>query len=233
MIKRLLAISAFLFCFSCVNAEPTALIDTPTTNVLSYASYNLQFRFFGAGGLTTSAEFGVFNNINLGLSWELQRFLGNGSVEVAMPALLVKARVFSGNAEWPSLAVGFDGQGYFWNSDADEYAQDGKGLYVVLGKEIFIPTLNYSLGCNINSLDDMILYVFTGASIDIVTDKLRYMLEWDNINKMEDSRLNTGLRYFVTKAISLDFYFRDLCAPEGHDRVPRERVFKLSYQSKF
>jgi len=235
--KRLIVVFALMFCVvlsAHASARQTSLIDTPTTNVLGYTNYNMQFRFFGHGGLMTTAEFGIFNNINIGVSWELANFLGNDRVTVAMPALLARVRLYSGNINFPSIAIGYSGQGYFWNTSSNEFVQDPRGLYIVGGKEVFFPTLIINFGFNVNSLSDMRLFAFTGASVDIIENRLSYMLEWDNINTLKDSRVNTGLRFFAAQAIALDFYFRDIFA--GSDRPGRaraERIVSLSHQRRF
>ena len=98
---------------SAAHASKMYVMDTPTTNILNYGSYDVSFRMFGYGGVHTRLDFGVFKFFNIGVSWELDRFIGNDQIEMAVPALSVKFRLYEGNMKWPGIALGFDGQGYF------------------------------------------------------------------------------------------------------------------------
>ena len=68
-----------------------------------------------------------------------------------------------------------------------------------------------------------------------------FMIEYDNISyfpklSLEAARLNSGLRFSLTKYISVDFIVRDCFGPKDpkdRNRFPAERVFKVICSSKF
>ncbi len=225
---------AVLLVASVSYADKLFLIDTPTTNILNYGSYNVNFRAFGNGGIQTRLDFGVFKLLNVGVSWELDNFLGNEQVEAAVPALSVKFKLYQGNMTWPGIAIGYDGQGYYYNRDFDgDYIQRGKGLYVVLGRELFFEGLMVSLGANMNDFGDPRVYGFLSAIVPLYEESIYFMTEYDNINYFPEARLNAGLRFALTDAIDVDLIMRDCWGKDAYDKFPNERVFKISYTGKF
>jgi hypothetical protein len=135
---------------------------------------------------------------------------------------------------WPGIAVGYDGQGYFYDSDYDgEYKQRGKGVYVLFGRELFIEGLQLNIGFNINDFSKTKVYGFLGATVPIYRDIVSFMAEYDNVNYFPDARLNAGLRFTLTETIDIDFVMRDCWGRNWDDRLPNERVFKVGYTGKF
>lgn len=217
-------------------ASAQYVMDTPTTNILNYGSYDVSFRMFGGGGVHTRLDFGVFKLLNIGVSWELDNFVGNEQIDAAVPALSVKLRIYEGNMKWPGVAIGFDGQGYFWDPDYDDdedYRQRGKGLYFVIGRELFLEGLICDIGLNMNDFSEPRVFGFINAMIPLYKEVIQFMAEYDNINYFPEARLNAGIRFNLTDAIDLDFMMRDCWGKESGDKMPNERVFKFSYTGKF
>ena len=209
------------------------VMDTPTTNVLNYGSYDANFRLFSGGSVQTRLDFGVLKILNVGVSWELGSFIGNDSVKMAVPALDVKVRLYDGNMTWPGLAAGYDGQGYFYNTDYDgDYLQKGRGVYLVAGRELFYENLMVSAGLNTGDFSKTRIYGFVNAIVPLYHDEFFFMAEYDNINYFPEARLNFGLRYALTESIDLDFMIRDCWGKDEHG-IPNERVFKINYSGKF
>jgi hypothetical protein len=210
------------------------VMDTPTTNILNYGSYDANFRIFSGGGLQTRLNFGVLKMLNVGVSWELDNFIGNDQLKMAVPALSVKLRLYDGNMTWPGIALGYDGQGYFYNSDYDgDYLQRGKGIYLVVGREMFFEGLMIDAGLNMNDFSKTRIYGFVNAVIPLYQDSLFFMAEYDNINYFPEARINAGIRYALTDSIDLDFMMRDCWGKDAADKIPNERVFKINYSGKF
>lgn len=212
--------------------DVTYLVDTPTYSILDYGSYDLQFRVFTNGGVLTKLNFGIFKILNLGVSWELGSLIGVDDVTVAVPALQLKINVYSGSEKLPGLAVGYDGQGFFYDKDDAEFIQKGKGVYVVAGKELFLPTLNFNVGINVNDFKHPGLLAFVGASYEIIEESLMAMLEYDNLGQGKDARLNVGFRLWITENFDIDFILRN-CTTGDKERFGCERILKISYQSRF
>ncbi len=212
-----------------LGATPTGFtIDTPTTEVLDYGSYHLGFRLFSDGGILTRMNFGVFKIVNLGIGWEVDKVIGAQNMVVGPPALYLKVKPFNGGMILPALALGYDGQGYFWNKDAREFTQKEKGIFVVMGREYFVPGLELSFGANMNDFTTNKVFGFTSASLNI-EDDFYFLAEYDNVNNFPDARLNAGIRFFVAPAVGIDIAARDIV---GAGRVV-ERVVAINYSGKF
>jgi len=204
------------------------LIDEPTAEILDYGSYNVNFRLFSEGGVLSRLNFGVFKVVNLGFSWEIQKLIGAQNPSVAPPSLYLKIRPFSGTMEMPSFAFGYDGQGYFYNSSLDEFAQKGKGVFVVFSKEMFFSNFEMNFGANINDFKKSEVYAFSAASFSI-EEKIMLIAEYDNIHYSPENRLNAGLRFVVTDDLSIDLAGRDLISKDRNS----ERILKINYVGRF
>ncbi|HBU70068.1 MAG TPA: hypothetical protein DEE98_06740 [Elusimicrobia bacterium] len=210
-------------------SETSFVIDTPATGMSDYGGYNLNFRLFSEGGVLTRLNFGVFNKVNLGFGWEVSRVIGTSQdIIVGAPGLYLKIRPFEGDMVLPAFAFGYDGQGYFYNRDKNEFAQKEKGIFVVFGREAFSPGLVFNVGGNMNDFKTNNVYGFINASYNI-EDKVILLCEYDNIHLVYENRLNMGMRFFITPDLSIDLAGRDLGAA-GRDA---ERVLQINYVGRF
>jgi hypothetical protein len=224
--------SVFFINTSLFAAGITELIDTPTHSILDYGSYEIQFRIFTNGGVTPRLNFGIFKVLNIGVSWEFSNIIGVGNAIVAVPALQLKLNVYEGDVNLPGVAVGYDGQGFFYNDSDGKFLQKGKGVYVVAGKELFLPGLNFNIGLNVNDFKEVRLLGFAGSSYSIVDETLLAMLEYDNIGQGAYSRLNVGFKLWATENFGIDLILRNILTGD-QERFGCERVLRLSYQSRF
>jgi len=214
----------------------TELIDVPTAGVLDYGGYSSRTRFFSNGGVLEWLDFGVFQKLNLGASLNVDKLVGTGTpVQVTRPELQVKYRFYDGDQIIPAAAVGYDGQGYLYNRPAQAYNQRQRGLYLVGSQEIGVPGLQAHAGINISDFNSGAVYGEMAASYDI-EDKVLLMAEWDSIHNVVDSRLNAGLRVYVTPAFNMDFDVRCIGQggnfPNGVSRGP-ERIAMFKYTGNF
>ncbi len=232
IIVCLLVLTVCFFSKGTYASTVTYLVDTPTYSVLDYGCYDVLFRVFSGGGVLAKLNFGVFQILNLGVSWELGSLIGCYDVTVAVPALQVKVNIYSGNENIPGFAAGYDGQGFFYDKDEEEFIQKGKGIYLVAGKELFLPTLNINAGINMNDFKNPGILGFVGASYEILEERLAAMIEFDNIGGGRDGRLNVGFRVWITEDFDIDFILRN-CTTTDQERFGCERVLKISYQGRF
>jgi hypothetical protein len=210
--------------------EPVVeLIDIPTAEVVDHYGVASSFRFYTEGGVLTKAAFGVFPRLNIGFGLDAQRFIGNRSTDLNRPTLNVKLRAFDGSRNLPALALGFDGQGYFFNKTTDKYDQREKGLYVVGSGEVVVPGLSLHGGLNMFDFKDDRIYGFTGVQY-LFDELLGLVFEADNMfYRPRDIRLNVDNRYYVTPNFSLDLAGRDLWA--GSRKT--ERILRITYSASF
>jgi len=209
-------------------SESTYVIDTPTVGMLDYGGYDLNFRLFSDGGILTRLNFGVFQIVNLGFGWELAKVIGTQDITVGPPALYLKIKPFAGGMVMPAFAFGYDGQGYFYDKNLGAFAQKEKGIFFVFGREFFFPGLEMNFGANMNDFKTGRVYGFANMDFNI-EEKFYFLSEFDNVNYIPDSRLNLGIRFFITSDLSIDVAGRDLGAA---DRKP-ERIVRIAYRGKF
>ncbi len=215
-------------------ANHTYNIDTPTTGMLDYGSYDLSFRLISQGGIIPRLTFGVFRIINLGMGWELDKVIGQEDVVVSPPTVFVKIRPFRGGAVLPAFSFGYDGQGYFYDKDRNEYIEEEKGVYFVFGREYFFPGFEINVGANMNDFRTNKVYGFLGASINL-EDKFLFIAEYDNVNTFPEARINAGVRFAIVDSLSIDLAGRDIGTSRLSDGTnrPAERIIRLNYNGKF
>lgn len=204
------------------------LIDVPTAEVLDRYGFDSTFRFYSGGGMLAKTHFGVFPRLNVGFALDTDGFVGNDSVDVHKPTLNVRYRFFDGQRNLPALAVGYDGQGYFFDNAADQYAQREKGLFLVGSGEIIVPDLSLHAGLNMYDFNNDSVYGFMGLRY-LYHDVLAFHGEWDNIRVGRESRLNAGIGWWITPSFSVEFAGRDMGAPSR----PTERIVRLVYTGGF
>jgi hypothetical protein len=209
------------------SSEATYVIDTPTTGMLDYGAYDLNFRLFSEGGILTRLHFGVFKMVNLGFGWEVSRAIGTQNVTVSPPSLFLKIRPYAGGMVLPAFAFGYDGQGYFYDRDRSEYLQKEKGIFLEFGREVLLPGLVLNAGANMADFKNNTVFGFLNASFTI-EEKFLFLAEYDNINYLPDSRLNAGFRLFVTDDLGVDVAARDI----GAGRTA-ERILRINYVGRF
>jgi len=214
----------------------TDLIDTPTAEVLDYYALQVRSRFMSDGAVLTGVGFGVLNRLNLGASATIDRMIGTADpMRLVRPEIQAKFRFYDGGDKAPALAVGYDGQGYYYDTDAKKYYEKGHGMYLVGTKEILTPGLSINPGVNISDFDGDGVYVFTGLSYNI-ENNFALMAEWDAIQKIKESRFNVGARFYVTPFFQIDLAVREIGHNNTFDNGTRqrpERIAQLRYTTSF
>lgn len=205
------------------------LIDIPTAEVVDHYAMDLSFRFYTGGGVLTKAAFGVFPRLNVGFGLDAENFVGDQTVDLNRPTLNMKWRIYDGARTLPALALGYDGQGYFFNDVTDRYDQRERGLYAVGSGEIIVPGLSLHGGLNIYDFKTDDVYGFTALQY-MIQDTAALILEADNLfHRPRHNRFNIGGRYFVTPSFSIDLAVRSLWAAS---RDP-ERIIRINYSAAF
>jgi len=231
--RKLLIFLAAVFCVSLSNAQEmlhkdTMLIDVPTAEALEHYSMEMNTRFYSANSVMTSVDFGVYPRLNIGASIAAQNLIGNETpVRVLNPQFQVKFKIYDGSLYLPAIAVGYDGRGYFYDPVDKKYLQEKKGGYVVFSREVFIPNLQLHPGINISDFDASDVYFFTGFNFNI-EDKLNLLAEWDNVRRINTSRMNFGARLYLSPSFVLDLALRDVAHKDTF-----ERIIQLRYTVNF
>ncbi|MBI4060968.1 MAG: hypothetical protein HY403_06005 [Elusimicrobia bacterium] len=214
----------------------TEIIDAPTTAVLDNYGYSSRSRFYARGGLLQHLSFGVYPGINLGASAAVDGLIGDErTTRMRSPTAQVKWRFYEGDNELPSFAVGFDGQGYRYNSGDRRFNQRQRGFYCAATKELGAPGVQLHPSFNISDFDSNGIFGSLPLTVNF-RDKAAVLVEWDNINNWIDSRFNAGLRAYLTGNFYVDFAVRSIGAGGSYsDGAPRgpERVVQLKYSNSF
>ncbi|MDR0291922.1 MAG: hypothetical protein LBI01_04035 [Elusimicrobium sp.] len=204
------------------------LIDVPTAETLDQYSADFNARFYSQNSVMTSVDFGIFPRLNVGFSIAAQQLLGNETpVRVLAPQLQAKFKIYDGSLYLPAIAVGYDGRAYMYDRVSGKYAQEKKGAYLVLSREVFIPNLQIHPGVNVSDFDSSKVFFFTGLNFNI-EDKAALMFEWDNVHNINNSRLNAGVRVYFTDSVEADFALRDFTR-----RNMFERALQIRYKAHF
>ncbi len=214
----------------------TDVNDAPTTAVIDNYGYSARSRFYSRGGILQYLAFGVYPGISLGASVAVDGLIGDERyVRMRAPTAQVKYRFYEGDNEMPSLAVGFDGQGYLYNAGTRRFNQRQRGFYFVATKELGASGLQLHPSFNISDFDSNGIFGALPLSINI-RDIASILLEWDNINNWRDSRVNMGLRSYLTPNCSVDFAVRSIGAGgfygDGSPKGP-ERIVQIKYSNSF
>jgi hypothetical protein len=213
------------------------LIDVPTAGILDYYGFMVKTRAYSGGGVIGGLNFGVLERLNLGASMAVDKFIGSDSgVKMRRPEIQVKFRFFDGGYYIPAVAIGYDGQGYYYNPAAKKYLEKGKGLYLVGSKEVGVPGLALHGGFNVPDFDNNYLFGFLALNYTL-EDKVAFIAEFDNMFHSDDpSRFNTGIRTYVTPYFQLDFALREIGKSGEFDNGwPRktERIVQMRYNTSF
>lgn len=203
------------------------LIDSQTTNVVDYGSFRLNFRLYSRGGVISHLSFGVFRRLNIGVSWDNEELIGATNPTTNAPTLNMKFRVYDGGQILPSFAIGYDGQGRFFDKNKDEYQEKERGFFLVLGREIFFPGLEAAAGMNIARFKEGIVLGSVALSYTLER-RLTLLTEWDNIREIPESRFNAGFRVFPIPSLGIDFAVRRI----GSDKE-KERILRINYVGRF
>jgi opacity protein-like surface antigen len=212
------------------------IIDAPTSAVLDDHGYSTRSRFYSQGGILEYLSFGVYPGVNLGASAAVDGFIGDEkNVRMRAPTAQVKWRFFEGDQALPSMAMGYDGQGYRYNTGDRRFNQRQRGFYVVGTKELGIPGFEFHPSFNISDFNSNAIFGCLPFTLNI-RDKAELLLEWDNIANWSDSRFNAGIRFFLTSNFHVDFAVRAIGAggfySDGAPKGP-ERIVQLKYSNSF
>lgn len=213
------------------------LIDIPTSGIIDYYGFSFKSRFYSSGGVLTWLNFGVMDRLNLGASFMVDNLVGSGTpVKMVHPEIQVKFRFYDGGIYIPSLALGYDGQGYYYDRDLKKYMEKEKGLYLVSSKEVLTPGLVFHGGFNIPDFDNSYLFGFMGLSYNI-EEKVNLMVEYDNLFHSDDpERFNIGSRFYITPSFTLDASIREIGKNEkflNGWRRKSERILQMTYNTSF
>lgn len=159
--RGLIAMCVFMICAKACLAqgsagsgakfEPRTLVDMPTAGMLDKGSFALDINFYQDGGALLGFSVGVFDRVDLGISYGGSRLIGpDDPVMNVVPGFIVKVRLLEEQMFLPALAVGFDSQGKDgYLKDLDRYVVKSPGFFVAVSKNyVFLGFLSIHGGVN-------------------------------------------------------------------------------------
>lgn len=189
------------------------IIDIPTAYPMQKNTYQINFRFYGEGGLLITGRAGLTEKVTIGASYGGRGIIGQEEVEGnPEPAFEFKYSLAEEGEKVPfSLSFGYQGQGYGrYYQQKEEVEEDGEtypiktgynfyrtnstGFYLVLSKNW--EKIRLHLGINHSFEDDpggADLSLFGGVEAGI-TPEITWKLEYNDIfhKKVKYSKIFEG-----------------------------------------
>jgi len=126
---------------------PLYLVSVPTAGTLPKGTFTSEFLLQKNGGILPKIEVGLTNHFMIGMSYGMQKFIGDQqmSVNKTYPEVQIKYRAYEETTQWPAVVVGLDTQGrgeYHEFSDdenvestlIERYDRKALGAFIVASK---------------------------------------------------------------------------------------------------
>ena len=255
-IKNVLIIILFLhICWPQIEQAypPLNLVSIPTAGTIPRGTYTIEALLGKNGGMLPKLSVGFTDNFSFGVSFGIQKLIGNDSLyyNKTAPEVQIKYRVYEEAQSIPALVLGLDTQGrgtFQETSKAGEtinrYDQKAWGMYLVLSK-------NWSLLGNLgihggicksiaeNDDGDDDPNIFFGIDKEL-NRSFSFLLEYDSAfnddEKVPDfgegkGYLNAGIRWAVSPNLMMEINFNDIRKNTISKYTNRE--IKIMYSESF
>ena len=234
---------------------PLNLVTIPTAGTLPRGTYTIEALLSKNGGFTPKLSVGFTDNFSFGVSFGIQKLIGNDSLyyNKTAPEVQIKYRIYEESQSMPAIVFGLDtqGRGTFQDtSDTGEtikrYDQKAWGIYLSLSK-------NWSLLGNLgvhggicksiseNEDGDEDLNIFFGIDKEL-NRSFSFLIEYDSaLNDNEDKYkldeisfgkgkgyLNVGFRFAVSPNLMMEINFNDINHNTSVEYTNREIKFMYS-----
>jgi hypothetical protein len=226
--KKIINLILLIFLsISVYSAVELNCVDNPTTEVVDYGLGEIGVRMYSGGGTITRFIFSPFNRLNFGGSLDISRLVGSEDPEVRDPFFCFKWRIYDGTKKFPSIAIGYDGQGYDFIDS--KYRLPAKGLFLAFSMNILSEGFFWDFGANITKYDEKPkLLGFTSFRL-IYQDIFSIGLEYENIGIKDVQQLNGKLGFVLAKVVLIDFIFNNIYS----EKSKIDRQIRISYLYKF
>lgn len=210
------------------------IVNTPNGFFYRHLDYTLDFLMYKNGGILTDFNVGLLDFINLGLSFDMYKVIGDEKAHFRCPKISGKFKVYNGDIVLPKFYLGYSGETYgakLSDRDYANYEQKEKGVFVALEREMFVPNLFIDFGANIYDFIDKKIYGFVNARY-FFFEKILLLLEYDNIRHTPENELNIGIKYFLEKNFSIGIAFKNIKRRSRTDGYI-DRFLFITYSSSF
>ena len=228
------------------SVEPRYLIDKPTAGLIGKHNLGLDIDFYQSGGILLAVSFGVFNVMDIGLSYGGHNIIGFNDIQWnELPGVKVKVRVLEEKKNAPAIAVGFESQGReTYYSGLDRYLVKSPGFYAVASKNfLWLGFISYHLGVNYsleNKDGDKDPNIFGGIE-KTIGDYVSFKAEYDfaindnlkTIFGQGKGYLNVGFNWYIGNGLTLALQGKNLLDNTKIINKPGTRIIGMELVQQF
>lgn len=214
------------------------LIDTPTAVTLPRATYDVSFWGYDDGGILTKAALGLHDNIYLGVSFDIEKAIGDGEAKMNIPGVVAKLKFTDGWETFPILiAMGYDS---FYTGAAGKSVSDNPfdrviyGPYGVITKPIFLFGLeqHISFGVRVPIQPNYVpentsLFFSFDFPIGIFVPMIEVERVYFDSRRLNETLLNLGFRFNLFDNLSVELNFMMA------QKATANRMLVFEYMSAF
>lgn len=225
--------------------ETRFIIDMPNAGVIPKYAYNVNSRISGGGNFAIEFLAAPFDKTMIGVSYSSFNFIGEGEPEVqGIPGFDVRYRIKDETLNIPAFTLGIRTQGAgAWLKSYERFEILSPGIFLAVSKNFkwFLGELALHGGINYSfeaKPEDRFPNIYSGIEFTLgpfASGIAELNLNLDDANKKinhKKGNLNLGLRFAVTRAITLDIIFRDMLKHQVNRSTP-ERAINFEFISSF
>jgi hypothetical protein len=211
--------------------EPQYIIDKPTAGLIGKHNLGINIDFYQNGGILAAMNFGIFDILDVGLSFGGYNIIGSEDVKWnKLPGVKLKLRAIEEKANIPAVAIGFESQGKeLYVEGSERYLIKSPGFYVVASKNFsWLGYISYHLGLNYSlenddSDKDLNMYLGLEKTIgDYVSFNAEYDFAFNDDTKaygQGKGYLNLSLKWFIGNGVTLSFAGKNLLNNKKYEKV--------------
>jgi hypothetical protein len=211
--------------------EPQYIIDKPTAGLIGKHNLGINFDFYQQGGILAALNFGVFDILDVGLSFGGYNIIGSNDIKWnKLPGVKVKVRAIEEKINLPAIVIGFESQGKeLYNETSKRYLIKSPGFYVTASKNFsWLGYVSYHLGLNYSLENedgdkDLNLYLGLEKTIgDYVSFNAEYDFAFNDDNKnygQGKGYLNLSLKWFIGNGVTLSLAGKNLLDNKKYEKI--------------
>jgi len=227
--------------------EYRRLIDMPTAGVLERGMVGLSAELLPFGTVIAKIEAGVFDGLNIGLSYGGSNIIGAGNIDwyPFPPGVNLRYRLMIEDVLIPAVTIGFDTQGkgeYF--KDEKRFSVKAPGLFAATSKNFsMLGYLSLHALLNYTVLEDEdgdnFVNLMVGAE-KTIGENVSFIIEYNfafNDNNTYDfgngkGYLNLGVRWSFYNGATIGFDLRDLLKNKQTNPTAADRALYFEFIQK-
>ncbi len=217
--------------------ESRTIVDMPTAGVISKGKISAYTHAFENGGIMAEVSYGVFKNINAGISYSGTGIIGTGAMEFqGIPGAHIRARILDEAVYYPGVLLGVQtqGRGTFLKA-LKSFQTPSPGAFIALSK-------NFTWQYGSLALHGGANYSFEGSSMNrkvsfyggveqSLLKDVAVTLEYNALlQEQTDGLANAALRWSFAPGLTAELQVRNILKRAD---APIMRNFALEYVTSF